>query len=465
MKKIDLAELKKRLQARAVLAISFETAEISVALLRREGDLTRAGESFTIAIGAEEAISDPERAGTALADALDRARVRERRCAVCIPRRWAMTSTTQVPDLSGEDLRSFVELRAETEFTIGSGDLRLAHSAYRLPDGQQHVMIAGVPAKRMDALQRVLETAGCRAVSVSLGLDRPARLGESGASLQFLANCDYVDVVVAAGGGVTSLRTLPGPKGSSFDALSFLREVRITLGRLPAQVRQGITSARFAGPTETVQTLLAETAEPLRKLGIAHTEVEPGGASAHPALDAAERYLRRQPVLFELVRREEKPWQTALARFDDKKRRWVLIGIVGLVILPILTLIIRSRMESNLAREWQAMRGEVADLEKLQQQIRQFRPWFDSVPQALQCLEAVAACFPESGEVWAKSAQLGENGKVTCVGFAKTQAAILALLDRLRAKPGVTALQLQGAKGDNPIQFTIIFQWEAKNAP
>ena len=111
------------------------------------------------------------------------------------------------------------------------------------------------------------------------------------------------------------------------------------------------------------------------------------------------------------------------------------------------------------------MRGDVEELESLQQRIRQFRPWFEPTPQALQCMEGLAACFPESGEVWAKSAQLTEAGKVTCTGFAKSQPGIVALLDRLRQRSGVSGLQLQQVRGQSPVQFTIIYQWEPKHAP
>jgi hypothetical protein len=461
----ELEKLKKRFQSRAVLAVSLETAEIMVAVMRREGDEVRAGESFVLPIGAEAAVADPERAGAALADALDRLKVRERRCVVCLPRRWAVSATTEMPEVSGEDLRGLLELRAEREFSVPVHELRLTHSEYTLPGGARLATLAGLPAKRLEALAKMLEAAGCRAVSISLGVDRSARLGAAGTSLQFLANCDFVDVVVATGGGVTTLRTLPGPADAGFDAAAFCREVRITLGRLPEAVRKGIGIARFSGPAEKVATLVRETEQPLRRLGIEHIEVEPAGAVAHPAIDAANQFLREQPVAFELVVRQASQWQTALARVDGKRRRWAVAAALGLIVLPALIFMIRSHTESSLEAEWNAMRGEVSELETLQQRIRQFRPWFEQTPQALQCLEALVSCFPESGEVWAKSTQLSETGKVTCTGFARQQSSILSLLDRLRKRPGVRDLQLQQTRGDNPVQFTIIYQWELKNAP
>ena len=47
----------------------------------------------------------------------------------------------------------------------------------------------------------------------------------------------------------------------------------------------------------------------------------------------------------------------------------------------------------------------------------------------------------------------------------RVSAEVLALLEKLRKRSGVMGLQLQRVFGENPVQFTIIFQWEAKNAP
>ncbi len=99
-----------------------------------------------------------------------------------------------------------------------------------------------------------------------------------------------------------------------------------------------------------------------------------------------------------------------------------------------------------------------------QQRIREFRPWFETQPQALQVIESLAAAFPEQGDVWAKSVQVGEGNKVTCAGFARSQSALLGLLDRLRARSDVSGLQLQRQRGENPIQFSIIYKWGTNDA-
>ena len=100
----------------------------------------------------------------------------------------------------------------------------------------------------------------------------------------------------------------------------------------------------------------------------------------------------------------------------------------------------------------------------MQQNIRRFRPWFDAAPLNLQALESLTAAFPEQGDVWAKNVQIGEDFKVTCNGFAQNQPALLGLLDRLRARPDVTGVQVQQVRGEKPVQISLTFKWVQRDA-
>ena len=88
----------------------------------------------------------------------------------------------------------------------------------------------------------------------------------------------------------------------------------------------------------------------------------------------------------------------------------------------------------------------------------------DPFAQALQVLEGVVAAFPEQGDVWAKSIQIDENNKVTCSGYARTQTAILSILDRLRGRKDISEVHVQQMRGANPVQFTFTFKSGAHDA-
>ena len=467
--KLELAELQKRFQVRAALAITIESGRVAVDFVRREESASRVQTSFTLPWGAEAVLTDPERAGQRLAAELESAGIRERRCVVCIPAGWAMTTSAEVPGVTADDLRGFLELRAEREFPVPVADLRLAHCAYVLPDGKECATLAAVPAKRMDAIERMLAAAECRAVSVSLGLD--ACLPNRGvpAALHFLANGNHIDVVIAAGGGIAAVRTLPAPANAetaAFDAMGFSREVRITLGRLPEALRAQVREARFGGAPASAENLCQEMRPHLSRMGIeSWLETPVGTASAgHPAaaIEAAGQHLAQQPVAFEFLPPQVNRWQLMARQFDDRRRRWLAAAVIALLVLPVLTFIVRAHMESSLNDEWRGMQGKVADLEKLQQRIRLFRGWFDPAPQSVQIMETLDASFPEQGEVWAKSVQITDGAKVNCTGFARNHTALLGFLDGLRKHSEISGVQLQQERGENPVQFSIIYKWGAQ---
>lgn len=468
---LNFAELQKRWQVRTVVGLTLESGRVVVDLVRREEGGSRVVKSFALPFGAESVVADPEKIGQQLAAQLAAEDVREKRCVVCIPAGWALTTATELPSVAAEDLRGYLELRAEREFPISVSDLRIAHCTYTLPGGKSHATIAAVPTKRIEAVERLLAAAGCRAVSISLGLDGCMPRGESRSGLHFLANGNHVDVVISAGGGIAALRSLPGPMGpdaAAFDAGDFSREVRITLGRLPEPLRAQIREAQFGGAANTAEALCGEIRQNLQRMGIESrlTRVPGDPTTEHVsgAIEAAAQHLRREPVTFEFLPPQVHRWQGVISRFDDRRRRWIAGAVAGAIVLPALIFLVRGRIEGSLESEWDGMRRNVGELESVQLKIRQFRPWFEPTPQNLQILEGLTESFPDEGTVWAKSIQIGEGFKVTCTGFAKSQGALHSLIDRVRARPDVSAVQVQQERGENPVQFSFTYKWEARDA-
>jgi hypothetical protein len=465
---LSVTNLRKRIHARAALAVTLQVGRMAVGLVRRDNGSTHLAEAFALPITANDVLRDPEKAGAELAARLDEAGIRERRCVVCVPAAWAMAASAELPPVSIEDLRGYLELRAEREFPIAANELRLAWCTYELPDGKRRATLAAIPAKRMQAVELMLEAAGCRAVSISPGLDDCLAEGAPPAALYFFVNGNDVDVIATAGGGIAALRSLAGPDVSGatmFDPVAFCREVRITLGRLPDAVRQQIREARF-GDTAASARLCRAIRPFLEPMGIACPPLpaelpeEPAGASLEPV----ERHLFEREVAFEFLVTQPNRWETLLKRFDSRKRRFIAGGVAAFILLPLLLFFIRSRIERSLDHEWNAMRRTVAELEETQAKLRQFRPWFEPTPQSLMILEGLTSAFPEQGDVWAKTLEISEAAKVTCGGFARNQVALMSFLDRLRSRPDVAALQVQQVRGENPVQFSVTYKWEAKNA-
>lgn len=463
-------KLKQKLRNRSILALTLFSHECAVRLVKRDGDVVRSEARLFLPLGSDALIAQPEHFGNELAALLAANNIREKSCVVCMPPSWAFTFATDAPEeLAGEDLRGYLELRAEKEFPMSITDLRLAHSIFVLPDGRRRITVAAVPVKRIGAVEQMLETLGGKLLSLSLGLDYLLATPGAPPRVHFLANGRYVDVIITSGGGVAGVRTLAAgvpPPDPAFDAVGFCREVRIMLGRLPEGVRQGISEATFGGSLDSAAQLREKTAPLLSRIGLAApaTTEDP---TPPVGLEAAELFLHDQSATFEFVTPEVKAWQVWLKKVDSKRRRTMLAIAVGLILLPIVAFMVRSHMESNLTEEWANIRGKVADAEKIQAKIRRFRPWFDEVPQNLNALETLASAFSENGDTWAKSIQIRDGQRVTCTAFAKNQGAMDGMLGRLRAKQkeGVLEVQRQQVRGVPPnITFTFTYKWEPNHA-
>src|SRR5690349_20017074 len=208
-------EVRQRLPKQGVLAVTSESCRIVVECIQHHGNGARVEHSFLLPFGANAVVESPENVGKELLAQLELANIRERKTVVCVPASWALTTTAEVPGVSEEDLRGYMELRAEKEFPIPVADLRLASCSYQLPDGKQRATLAAIPAKKMAAIEKMLEVAGCKIMSISLGLDDCVAPADQPTALHFVANGNHVDVVIAAGGGIAAVRSLPAPAGEN----------------------------------------------------------------------------------------------------------------------------------------------------------------------------------------------------------------------------------------------------------
>lgn len=462
----DFQQLKNRFRPHALLALTF-TGESLLARLVRDSE-TAAPANVCIPLSETALLEDPKKAGTALAAALAQAGLHERRCAVCLPPSWALSTSADLPEVAPEDLRGYFELRAEREFS--AADMRLAHSAWTLPGGQRRATLAALPAKRVEALEQCLAAAGLRLVCLTLALDNclPPRPEPT---LHLLARENApADILLTAGGGCALLRAL----AASGDPSVLGRELRITLGRLPEPLRPLVRHARLIGPhPEAVRaTLEAGGFE-----SILEVPAEPGAA----AVSAARQWLSGQPVPFDFVQPEPDrlpPQLRHLERFNTPRNRRLAASAAALLFLPLFLFLWRCHTESRLTAEWNGMKTTVGELETLQQKIRQLRPWYDPAPRKLQALRTLVTVFPERGDLWTRSVALGgdkpdtgarntpvspDTVVVSVSGFARGDTALMALQDSLRKQPGVSTVQRKQTRGNNPIQFSLIFKWQPQH--
>jgi hypothetical protein len=114
---------------------------------------------------------------------------------------------------------------------------------------------------------------------------------------------------------------------------------------------------------------------------------------------------------------------------------------------------------TRLRAQWNGMAAKVKELEDINQQIHQYRPWFDTSMRALAIMRAVTQAFPEDGAVSAKTVEIRDLNMVTCTGTAKDTQSLLRTLDKLGHTPGISEVHRGAFRGKSPIQFTFDFRW------
>jgi hypothetical protein len=468
---------RKRQPGSSLLGLAFDGSRLEGVVLRRTNGSVDIKGSFSASLSLDPLTNEPELVGREIRKHLDAAGIRERRCAVCIPLNWALTLTTKLPDLPEADLNSFLQIEAERGFPYGLEALLLAQSRFRTAGGGQAVTQVAIPRDHLTRLESVLQAAQLRPVGFSLGIAALQRTdAEASAGIMALAPGETsVGLQVSCGGGVVVLRTVEGAferEGGArqFQAEHVMRELRITLGQLPSEVRDSIRRLRIFGRGEAAEEIAEEMAARVESLGIRVEQVKdyapaefgarlPADAAVSPALSLGMRYLTGRGTGLEFLPPKVSALKQFAARYSSRKLVWVSGTAAAVVLLIALAFSIQQWQLVRWQSKWAGMKTRVVELESVQQQIKRFRPWFDESFRSLSILRRLTEAFPEDGAVTAKTVEIREPATVTCSGTARDHQALLKTLDKLREMKEVTSVQVDVMRGRSPMQFTFNFRW------
>jgi hypothetical protein len=393
-----------------------------------------------------------------------------------------LTLQTTVPAIPEADVAGFLAIEAERGFPYGPDALMIAVSPLRLPGGETLATQLAAPRDHLTRLERVLRAARLIPESFSLGLpalqdceSQPATTvaldaGENGVGLQ-----------IAAGRGLVTLRTLDNAletEGAEkrIDAGIVARELRITLGQLPPSVRAEAKTLRIFGASEQATRLAGELRPLLEPMGLAVERVArldpveigvglPPDAGATMALALGARHLAGRSSRLQFLPPKVSAWRQMTARYSSRKLAYggMVAGAVLLIIL--FAFLIQQFQLMQLRSEWAGMSARVRELDGIQKQIRQYRPWFDDTFRSLSILRRLTEAFPEEGTVTAKTIEIHDSSPVTCVGTANDQQELMKMIDRLRGVSEISEVQMDQIRGKSPLQFTFNFQWGGRNQP
>jgi hypothetical protein len=447
---IDLRKLNRKAQS-TLLGLSLDGSRLNGAVLHRTNGSVESQKQFSVTLALDPLTADPVLVGAEIRNHLDAAGVRERHCAVCVPAKWALTSHAELPELADADVTSFLQIEAERGFPCDVATLRVASSCCR----KKYALQLGIPGNHLAALEKVLQAAKLKPVSFTLALPVLQPPGEEGV-LALAIGEGGVDLQVTTGGGVAALRVLEGALEETVlqtDAVA--REVRITLGQLPDELRETIRRVRIFGPRDRAQQLADELDLRLESLGL-QAEIVPVVSPAHVV---AESHLTGAGVAFEFLPPKVAPWQQAFRQYSSGRYRTASAVAAAVLVLVGSAFSVQQLQLWRLRFKWNQMSTKVTELSAMQSQIRQYRPWFDNSFHSLSILRQLTMSFPEDGAVSAKTVEIRDVNTVTCSGIARDNAALLRTLGQLRSANNVTDLKVDQIRGKTPMQFVFDFRW------
>ena len=483
LKQIALPKLlaPKRSRLTAVLALVLDGSRLEGLVLRRANGAIQVQKSFAVSLSLDPLTNDPQLVGREIRNHLDAAQIRERQCIVGLPLKWALTTHIEVPPMPEADVAGFLQIEAERNLPCDVETLHLANSRCQTRSGKAHVLVAGIPKNHLAALEQSLWAAKLRPLSFSLGITalQPAGAAQDGGVLALAIGESQVAVQVTSGGGIAALRALEGAlelEGGQrvLDAELVAREVRITLGQLPAEVRESVRWLRVFGPRELAQQLVDEMDLRLEALSLktevvtrynanefgAHLPVE---TAVSPAFSLAAGALAGRSVPLEFLPPRVTAWQQMAVRYSSGKLRNSLAAAGAAVALLGALFGYQQVLLWRLGSQWKKAEPTVTQLKQLEGNIRQYSPWFDESVRGLAILRGLTQGFPQDGAVTAKTVEIRDLKTVACTGTARSSQALLQTIQRLRTLPQVREVNQGPIRGQAPaLQFSFNLVWNER---
>ncbi|HTG43380.1 MAG TPA: hypothetical protein VK633_02490 [Verrucomicrobiae bacterium] len=461
----------------ALLGIALEGTRVHVVQVRRAAESIELQNSFSFDLSGNPTTTDPAVIGQEIRTALEQKNIKEHRCVITLPLHWVLSLQTRIPEIPEGDIADFLALEAERNFAYDPASLFISASRCRLPSGEQFAILGGVQRPQIENLQHALKIARLKALSYTLGISAIHQAFDSTPSPLLLLNLGErsVELAITYGAELLTLRSLENAiieengHGRSVQSDVIGRELRVTLGQLPPEIRAGLTQVRIFGSAEQVSLLRTELASRFQALGLAIdaklqtgplaqallTEPRPSVA----ALAGAAASLSGRKAAFEFLPPKTSVWKQFTARTSSRKLAWAA-GIVGAVVLIFLAaFLVQGWQLSQLESRWSGMAPRVTELEAMQQQIKRFRPWFNNSFRSLTILKKVTEAFPVDGVVTAKTLEVRNESQVICSGVARDNQALFKMLDQLRSTKEVADVKMDQIRGKSPLQFSFNFRW------
>ena len=464
----------------SIMGLALDGNRLEAVVVRRSGDSLQVKEHIAASLALSPLGGDPALVGREIRNHLDQAGVRERRCAVCIPVNWVLSLQAKLPDLPEADIESFLQIEAERGFTSGHENLFIVNSRWQTPGGEKFATLLAVPRNHLDTLEKALKAAQLKPVTFVLGLAALEGAGRepSAGTFAVALGSNSVELGASAGGGIAALRSLDGAIETGapqkhVDADLVAREIRITLGQLPAGLAEGMRGVKVFARGELARQFINDLSPRLQNMGLRLESMDrasaaefsappPADIALSPALAAAANCVRSVasgPELLPPKINQFQQWMTTNVAF--KKLGWAGVAGGAVALLVGGAFLVQGIQAARWNSEFQGLEHQAKDVRNAQEQIARYSPWFDETARGLSILKVLAQAFPQDGSVTAKTVDIRNLTEVTCSGIARDSLAYRTVIENLGKAGGVGEVTTDSLRGASPsVQFTFKFQWE-----
>lgn len=474
--------MKGKKQPNSILGLTLDGKRLDSALLKRGRGGFRMQGSSNAELSLDPLVDDPELVGREIKDQLTDAGLSERNCVVGLPLDWALTTMVKLPDMPEEHMDGFIRLQAEKSFPFSLSDLSLAVSRFDNDSGERLALVTAIPLKHIDLVETTLNHAGLKPISFTLGVvaQQETLAAAEEPVMMLFVNPDNVSLLVNGKGGPVCVRSLKDAYSGDepvkrLNGQALGRELRITLGQLPAAIRGKLKKICILGAPGLASALETEISARAKALGLNLETVAPfqpnGSAielplsgSVSPAVALAARYLQRQQQTLEFLPPKVSQWQKMAEKLASRKAG--IAGAIGgaILVVTVVAFLWQYRTLSNLQSEWSGMEKQVAELDVIQGKIRKFRSWYDESQPTLQAMKAISTSFPANDSVRATTFEFREGNKIAISGEARSNQALFGLVDKLGEVEAIRGLQVVNLQGQGPVRFSIEFRWQIGGA-
>ena len=383
-------------------------------------------------------------------------------CVVVLPSHSAPSIILEVPDISPEDRKGFVQIQAEQRLPLPLNEIHLATHEFQIGN-QDHALVVGLRRDTVSKIKEAVIANGFQVASITVDIagvvDHAVDDNDSLADCcQLIQGQSSLTLITHAEGGPTGLRHFHLNNGW-MDAATLERELRITLGQFPQSSRRQLTTLR----TAKLPGASSEQRVPVSEhRSLAGLNVVDGTETSDLFARIASSFFLSGTSPLEFLPSRTSRFGQIYGQFNSRRNLWV--GLMSIVALTAIAFLYQILHLNGLQKEWNGMRDRVVAAENIRGKIREFRPWFNSSVPSLTTARAITRAFPETGEIWLKQLNIRDASQVMATGSSRDQNSLLATLDKLRITSGISDLKLKSRQGSDPIFFSLEFDWNPPSA-